>query len=94
MTDHATLKVESGGAVGIVTLHQPQAGNSIDLAMARELLAAAIDFDPGESIRAVLLRSEDVVTAIHGRRWAGAWKSLLARIIVSRHLRLGWAFRK
>jgi len=53
-----TLKFERDGAVAVITLHRPQAGNAIDVNMARDLMHAAILCDRDTSIRAVLLRSE------------------------------------
>jgi 2-(1,2-epoxy-1,2-dihydrophenyl)acetyl-CoA isomerase len=53
-----TLKFERDGAVAVITLHRPQAGNAIDVNMARDLMHAAIQCDRDTTIRAVLLRSE------------------------------------
>jgi len=55
---YETLKFERDGAVAIVTLHRPQAGNAIDVNMARDLLHVAILCDRDAGVRAVLLRSE------------------------------------
>jgi len=55
---YETLKFERDGAVAIVTLYRPQAGNAIDVNMARDLLHVAIRCDRDASVRAVLLRSE------------------------------------
>lgn len=56
--DFSTLRFDREGAVAVITIHRPQAGNAIDIPMARELLLAAIACDGDASIRAVLLRSE------------------------------------
>lgn len=56
MTSHHTLQAEVGDGVGRITLARPEAGNSIDLAMATELheVTRAWADDPG--VRAVLLQ--------------------------------------
>ncbi|MET0363783.1 MAG: enoyl-CoA hydratase/isomerase family protein [Sphingobium sp.] len=53
-----TLRFERAGAVAVITIDRPQAGNAIDVAMSRELMNAAIACDRDAGIRAVLLRSE------------------------------------
>lgn len=55
---YETLKFERDGAVAVVTLNRPRAGNAIDVAMARELMDVAIVCDRDSAIRAVLLRSD------------------------------------
>jgi hypothetical protein len=40
-----TLKFERDGAGAVITLHRPQAGNAIDVDMARDLMHAAISPD-------------------------------------------------
>ncbi|MET0238534.1 MAG: enoyl-CoA hydratase/isomerase family protein [Sphingobium sp.] len=55
---YQTLRFERVGAVAVITIDRPQAGNAIDVAMSRELMLAAIACDRDASIRAVLLRSE------------------------------------
>jgi 2-(1,2-epoxy-1,2-dihydrophenyl)acetyl-CoA isomerase len=42
--------------VAYVTLNRPQAGNSLDLEMAKELMAVALRCESDKSVRAVLLR--------------------------------------
>jgi 2-(1,2-epoxy-1,2-dihydrophenyl)acetyl-CoA isomerase len=48
------LSVETG--VGTITLNRPDAGNSIDLALARDLHAAAVAAERDSSVRVVVLR--------------------------------------
>lgn len=48
------LSVEAG--VGTITLNRPEAGNSIDLALARDLHAAAVGAERDSSVRVVVLR--------------------------------------
>ncbi|SCW90446.1 2-(1,2-epoxy-1,2-dihydrophenyl)acetyl-CoA isomerase [Sphingobium faniae] len=58
MEDFTTLRFERDGAVAVIAINRPQAGNAIDVTMSRELLHAAIACDRDDSVRAVLLRSE------------------------------------
>ncbi len=46
--------------VGIVTLNRPEAGNSIDLQMAKELMDVAIFCSESEKIRAVIIRVQAI----------------------------------
>lgn len=54
----SSLRFEREGAVAVLTMDRPHAANSLDLALSRELMEAAIAVDRDESVRAVLLRSE------------------------------------
>ncbi|MXO60626.1 enoyl-CoA hydratase [Altererythrobacter salegens] len=56
--DFTTLRVERQGPVMMATLNRPQAGNAINVVMARELLAASIIAACDTEIRAVLLCSD------------------------------------
>lgn len=55
MTAEAPLKIERDGAVARLILNRPEAGNTINVPMARALMDASITCDEDESIRAVLL---------------------------------------
>lgn len=51
----ATLLHETRGGVLTLTLNRPEAGNAIDLELARELMLAAIQCDEDQSVRCVVL---------------------------------------
>ncbi|HEX4376242.1 MAG TPA: enoyl-CoA hydratase/isomerase family protein, partial [Steroidobacteraceae bacterium] len=53
--ESATLLFEQEGAVARLTLNRPAAANAIDMALARELMLAAIRCDEDDSIRCVLI---------------------------------------
>ena len=53
MDDVLDLSIE--GAIATVTLNRPQAGNSLDLPLARALLQAAIRCDTDDKVRCVVL---------------------------------------
>lgn len=55
MPHYETLIVEKNNGVAHLTLNRPDAANGINLAMAKELLTAAIDFDSDPDVRAVLI---------------------------------------
>jgi 2-(1,2-epoxy-1,2-dihydrophenyl)acetyl-CoA isomerase len=55
MADNLVL-YELRDNVAFVTLNRPQAGNALDLEMAKELMAAALRCEGNPSVRAVLLR--------------------------------------
>jgi 2-(1,2-epoxy-1,2-dihydrophenyl)acetyl-CoA isomerase len=55
MSDHSVL-FEVSDNVAFVTLNRPQAGNALDLEMAKELMAVALRCEGDPSVRAVLLR--------------------------------------
>src|SRR5579864_9581847 len=50
-----TVQVETRGAVALVTLNRPEAGNAINLQMAMDLLAAALTCARNTTVRAVVL---------------------------------------
>ncbi len=54
MSDAAVLVTHSG-PIAQITLNRPAQGNAIDLAMARELAAIAVECDTNRSIRCVVL---------------------------------------
>ncbi len=58
MDDLKTLRFELADQVARVTLDRPQAANAIDLRMAKELFAVALECDENPGVRAVLLRAE------------------------------------
>jgi len=49
------LRLERRGAIAILTLDRPDAGNAIDIAMADAILAAALECDTDDAIHCVLL---------------------------------------
>jgi 2-(1,2-epoxy-1,2-dihydrophenyl)acetyl-CoA isomerase len=51
----STVEVESRGAVAVVTLNRPDAGNALSLQVAMDLLAAALTCARSNSVRAVVL---------------------------------------
>lgn len=55
MPQFETLIIEKKNGVAHLTLNRPDAANGINLAMAKELLAASIDFDTDPEVRAVLI---------------------------------------
>lgn len=65
-----------------VTLNRPQAGNALDVAMAKELAAAALECERTREVRAVLLRGA-------GERFCvgGDVKAFAAQTDLSRYLR-------
>lgn len=59
MTDgYTTLRMERDGAVMIITLDRPDAANSINAAMASDLLRAATTCDEDDTIRCVILTGQ------------------------------------
>lgn len=57
MPEYTTIRVGRAGGVVTVTLDRPEAGNALDMAMARELTEAAIRCEEDRSVRAVVLTS-------------------------------------
>jgi 2-(1,2-epoxy-1,2-dihydrophenyl)acetyl-CoA isomerase len=55
--DLTTIDATVDGGLGLLTLQRPEAGNGIDLAMARELGAVTTAWARDRSVRAVLLRA-------------------------------------
>lgn len=53
--DHQTIRFDVRDQVAFITLSRPEAANSINLAVARELMDAAIRCDADPNVRAVLL---------------------------------------
>jgi len=51
----ATVLVDIRGDIAVVTLNRPEAANTLDLAMGRELLAAALRCEAEGAVRAVVL---------------------------------------
>ena len=78
---YETIAVEVRDGVGHLTLHRPDAGNAIDLTMARELLDAATTWSVDPSVRVVLLRGA-------GSRFCvgGDLRSFAGRDDLPRHL--------
>ena len=62
MSDNAVL-FEVRDHVAHVTLNRPQAGNALDLEMAKELAAAALECESDRNVRAVLLSGGAKVSA-------------------------------
>ncbi len=56
MSSEEPVLFEVRDNVGYVTLNRPHAGNSLDLGMARQLMAVALECERDKSVRAVLLR--------------------------------------
>ena len=52
------IRVDSDGAVAVVTLAHPESGNSIDEVMAAELREALSDLDDADDVRAVVLTGD------------------------------------
>jgi 2-(1,2-epoxy-1,2-dihydrophenyl)acetyl-CoA isomerase len=50
-----TVLVENRGEVAVVTLNRPESANTLDLAMGRDLLAAALRCEADPAVRAVVL---------------------------------------
>lgn len=50
-----TVQVETRGSVALVTLNRPESGNSLNLQMAMDLLAAAMTCSRNNTVRAVVL---------------------------------------
>ncbi|MCP3732096.1 enoyl-CoA hydratase-related protein [Sphingomonas sp. MG17] len=61
-----TLRLEREGAVAVLSLNRPDVGNAINLAMARDLLLAAIACDQDQAIGAVLLRADGPMFCVGG----------------------------
>jgi 2-(1,2-epoxy-1,2-dihydrophenyl)acetyl-CoA isomerase len=55
---YQTLRFDRDGAVATITLHRPDAANSVNLLMANELLAVANRCASDDSLRAVVLTAE------------------------------------
>lgn len=55
MSEYETVAIERRGAVAIVTLNRPQALNSFDAALRRDILLAAREVNNDDSVRVVVL---------------------------------------
>ncbi len=55
VTTDKPLLFERRGAAAWLTLNRPQAGNSLDVSLAKELMYAAIECDEDETVRCVVL---------------------------------------
>ncbi len=58
MTDYETVKYDQDGAVAIITIHRPDAMNSFNTELRRDLLGALERAAGDESVRAVVLTGE------------------------------------
>jgi 2-(1,2-epoxy-1,2-dihydrophenyl)acetyl-CoA isomerase len=84
------LRYELEGGVARITLCRPDGTNAIDLALARELLAAALLCDEDPAVRAVLLRAEGKMFCAGGdlgafRAAGDAVPSLLKELTIPLH---------
>ncbi|WP_281279407.1 enoyl-CoA hydratase-related protein [Plasticicumulans acidivorans] len=59
MPDYAHLRVERHDAVGLITLHRPQALNALSAALLRELAAALLAFEQEPAIGAIVLTGSE-----------------------------------
>lgn len=64
--DFATLKLQRDGAVAVITLDRPEAGNSLDLQTAADLLEAALLLEGDAGVRAVVLTGAGSVFCFGG----------------------------
>ena len=55
MSEYQTLQISVSDGVATITLHRPDAANTMNLDLVRELLSAAIRCDEDRAIRAVVL---------------------------------------
>lgn len=55
MPSFSTLELERDGGIAKLTLSRPDAANSLDMAMGRDLMQAATQLDEDASVRAVLI---------------------------------------
>jgi 2-(1,2-epoxy-1,2-dihydrophenyl)acetyl-CoA isomerase len=58
MSDAEPIRLETKDSVAWITLTRPQAGNTIDVAMARALMEASLSVDEDDAVRAVVLTGE------------------------------------
>jgi len=52
---HQTIRLDTAAGVATLTLNRPDAFNALNLALARELLAAVIELDEDPAVRAVVI---------------------------------------
>ncbi|WP_199484500.1 enoyl-CoA hydratase/isomerase family protein [Peribacillus glennii] len=64
--ENKTVVLSIRNNVGIIFLNRPEAGNAIDLDMAKELMAAAIFCSENEEIRAVVITGEGKKFSVGG----------------------------
>lgn len=55
MADYETIRVETRGAVGLITLDRPHALNALSMALAREVVEAAEAFDADDAVGAIVI---------------------------------------
>ena len=55
MTEYETIRVETRGAVGLITLDRPHALNALSMTLARELVSAAEAFDADDAVGAIVI---------------------------------------
>ena len=58
MSSYSTIKLERDGGIAKLTLHRPKSANALNLAMATDLMRAAIELDEDSSVRAVLITGD------------------------------------
>jgi 2-(1,2-epoxy-1,2-dihydrophenyl)acetyl-CoA isomerase len=63
---YATLKLQRDGAVAVITLDRPDAGNALDLQTAADLLEAALLLEGDAGVRAVVLTGTGSVFCFGG----------------------------
>lgn len=82
MSEADPLRLEKKDGVARITLNRPQAGNTIDVAMARALMDAALSVDEDDSVRAVVLTGEGKLFCGGGdvQTFASAGDAVPARI--------------
>ena len=59
MTDYETIRVETRGRVGIITLDRPKALNALNTPLLQDVLAAATAFDGDDSIGAIVITGSE-----------------------------------
>ncbi len=63
---YETLRVEKHGAVAVITLDRPDAGNSLNLPMAEDLFRAGLECEADSDVRCVLLTAAGKVFCFGG----------------------------
>lgn len=54
---HETIKVETNGRVGVITLHRPKALNALNTALMTEVVEAARAFDANANVGCIIITS-------------------------------------